>query len=324
MENNSEKTIQPVEENTKKNKSLLGFRTDKVWKKLISISYLAFCVLFAIFAVSMGRKGQITSYDYWIDKASYIILAFSLFCPYVFLSDTKFRDKLPLFKKHSAGASTLGLLIVFVILFILFGTVYSAHSAEYKEDMKSHAYTVVSSTDASCENDGEVKKLCEYCGKEITEIIPRTGHKMAEVSRKAATEKEEGQIVNECSVCGKQETVLTDKLTAQNVTTKEATEATAKAPAASATTQATVPTTEFEWKSAIFNLYNGVELYIVTDSGVFLYGVVTDYDYDLHQVQVYLAEGDNFMWFPTRTESFLNKLKVRSDDPRLPENMVNN
>ena len=45
MENNSEKTIQPFEENTKKNKSLLGFRTDKVWKKLISISYLAFCVL---------------------------------------------------------------------------------------------------------------------------------------------------------------------------------------------------------------------------------------------------------------------------------------
>jgi len=77
-------------------------------------------------------------------------------------------------------------------------------------------------------------------------------------------------------------------------------------------------TTEFKWLSAIGNLYSGVELYIVTDNTTTLYGVVTDYDAKLHRVQVYLKEADSFMWFPTREVSFLNKLKVRSDDPRLP------
>ena len=80
----------------------------------------------------------------------------------------------------------------------------------------------------------------------------------------------------------------------------------------------TETTTEFKWLSAIGNLYSGVELYIVTDDTTTLYGVVTDYDTKLHRVQVYLKEADGFMWFPTREESFLNKLKVRSDDPRLP------
>lgn len=80
----------------------------------------------------------------------------------------------------------------------------------------------------------------------------------------------------------------------------------------------TEATTEFEWLSAIGNSYTGVELYIVTDDTTTLYGVVTDYDTKLHRVQVYLKEADSFMWFPTREVSFLNKLKVRSDDPRLP------
>ncbi|MBQ8015644.1 MAG: hypothetical protein IJ264_05600, partial [Clostridia bacterium] len=84
-------TIEKTNQNTddllgqKKCNKLLGFRTNKTWKKVLSIVYLVFCVLFAFFAIIGERKGQVTVYDYWINKASYIVLAFSLFCPYIFL-----------------------------------------------------------------------------------------------------------------------------------------------------------------------------------------------------------------------------------------------
>ena len=128
--------------------------------------------------------------------------------------------KLPLFRKHSIRASVGGLLIVFVALLIVFGVVDSAHSLEYKADMKNHAYDVVSSKEATCEADGEVIYYCEYCGKESTEIIAKLGHSMSEVARKEATENAEGQIINKCSVCGKEETIALEKLTKEENTTK--------------------------------------------------------------------------------------------------------
>lgn len=326
MKENSQRAVQNIEGLKEQNnsKSLLGFRTNKTWKKIITISYLILCVAFAVFAIFEGRKGQITSYDYLINKISNIVLVFCSFCPYIFLSNTKFRDKLPLFKKHSIGASIGGLSIVFIALFIIYGVVNYAHSSEYKADMKNHAYIQVSSKDATCETDGEIEYYCEYCEKTNTEIIAKLGHSMVEVTRKEATENEDGQIVNKCSTCGKQETITLDKLTQKDTTTKESTETVTEETTQLITTQATEPITEFKWKSAIGNLYNGVELYIVTEGKSFLYGVVTEYDTSAHQVQVYLVEGDNYMWFPTREVSFLTKLKVRSDDPYLPENMINN
>ena len=343
-------TIDKTNQNTddllgqKKCNKLLGFRTDKTWKKVISISYLIFCFVFFVFAITGERKGQITSYDYWINKTSYLVLSLAPFSPYIFLSDTKLRNKLPLFNKHSTTASIGGLLIVLVALFILFGVIDSAHSDEYKADMKNHAYTVISSKDATCETDGEIISSCEYCGKETTEIIAKLGHNMTEITRKEATENEDGQIVNKCSVCGKEETIILEKLTKKEETTKankttekkkestteKKTELITEKPTSEKTTVTTTtkvttntptePITEFKWKSAIGNLYNGVELYIVTEEKSSLYGVVTEYDTTAHRVQVYLVEGDIFMWFPTREVSFLNKLKVRSDDPHLPEN----
>ncbi len=304
-------------ERAKTNK-LLGFRTNKTWKKVLSILYLVFCILFVIVAIAEKRKGQITVYDCWVDKAEWFVLLLAIFSPYIFLSDTKLRNKLPLFKKHTTGSSIGGMMIVLASLIMIYGFVYSAHSAEYKADMKNHTYVAVSSKDATCENDGEILKCCEYCGKEMTETVVKLGHSMVAVTQKEATEKEEGQIVNRCTICGKEETVILKKLAQNelssnnNATEVTVCEATAKTSAE--------PSTEFEWKPAIGNLYKDVELYIVTEEKCFLYGIVTEYNSSAHKVQVYLVEGETFMWFPTREISYLTKLKVRSDDPHLPEN----
>ena len=54
--------------------------------------------------------------------------------------------------------------------------------------------------------------------------------------------------------------------------------------------------------------------YGATDPLAFLRGLV-------RQMRVAaIVAGENYMWFPTRETSFLDKLKVRSDDPHLPEN----
>lgn len=298
---------------------LLGFRTNKTWKKILSITYLVFCALFVIVAITEKRKGQITAYDFWIDKATWFVLLITAVSPYIFLSDTKFRDKLPLFRKRSKGASVAGMLIAVFSLFLIYGAVYSAHSAEYKADMKNHTYVAVSSKDATCENDGEIQKCCEYCGKETTETVDKLGHSMTEASRKAATANGEGYIVNKCTVCGKEETVILEKLIQNESSSNTVTEVTTNEVTAEVTEE---PSTEFEWEPAIGNLYKDVELYIVTEDKSFLYGIVTEYNSSAHKVKVYLVEGETFMWFPTREVSYLTKLKVRSDDPNLPENRL--
>lgn len=209
-----------TESENKQNKRniLLGFRSNKVWKKVISVLYLAFCGIVAAFSIFEERKAQITEYDFWINKISYVILIVALISPYIFLSNTKFRNKLPLFKKHSIGASAGGISIVIVSLLLVFGAVNSLHSSEYKADMDNHAYAETSLKEATCENDGEIEYNCEYCGKKNTEIVSKLGHNMIEVTRKEATENTEGKIINKCSLCGKEETIASDKASQEAVT----------------------------------------------------------------------------------------------------------
>lgn len=75
----------------------------------------------------------------------------------------------------------------------------------------------------------------------------------------------------------------------------------------------------FEWLPATGHLFPGVELYIVTDDTTTLYGVVTELDTKGTQVQIYLSASDEIQWFERRTDWFSDVLKVRSDDPRLPQ-----
>ncbi len=219
MNDNFEKTTQNTDNIGEKGRRLLGFRSNKMWKKVLSVSYLIFCGIFTLFLLFEGRKEQVTVYDFWIYKVSNIILILGLFCPYIFLSNTKLRDKLPLFKKHSTGTSICGITAVITVLLIVAMGVDSAHSEEYTADMKNHAYVQVSSKVATCEDDGEIKYHCEYCGKDSTELIDKLGHNMVEVSRKEPTEKRKGEVINKCSVCEKQETVKLDKLSETNNTT---------------------------------------------------------------------------------------------------------
>ena len=195
----------------KKLSKLLGFRTNTAWKKVLSILYLIFCLLYLISVIFAEKYVNITNYDFMISQICDFLIFVIMISPYIFLSNTKFRDKLPLFKKHTQGASLAGLLIITVIIGIASGVLEEAHSKEFLADRENHAYKETV-TEATCEKDGEIKKSCEYCGLTETEKISAPGHKMEEVSRKEATETENGEIVKKCSVCGKEEKTVLEKL----------------------------------------------------------------------------------------------------------------
>jgi len=184
---------------------LLGFRSNKVWKKIISIAYLVICGLVAFAVIFEGKYENITVYDFVIDKIFSFLMLILMVSPYIFLSETKFRNILPLFKKHRVFQSTVGMIIVVILILISIGITNSLHSEEYLADMQNHAYVEVSKTDATCEKDGEINYHCEYCGEDHTEVIKATGHQMVEVSRVDATEDEDGEIIRKCSVCNKEQ-----------------------------------------------------------------------------------------------------------------------
>ena len=87
---------------------LLGFRTNKLYKKIISITYL--------FLVSVFSAGMIVMIESRLDALVAAEFTISSFVPYIFLSDFKLRDKLPLFKKHKAGYSVLGMICVYILI----------------------------------------------------------------------------------------------------------------------------------------------------------------------------------------------------------------
>lgn len=199
----------------KKTAKLLGFRTNKIWKKIVSILYLIFCFIYLLAVICTEKYVNITNHDFIISQICDSMIFVIMITPYIFLSNTKFRNILPLFKKHNIGASAIGLIIVTIIIGIISGVIDAAHSEEFLNDRENHAYTETI-IEATCEKAGEIKKFCEYCGISETETISVLGHKMEEVSRKDATETADGEIVKKCSVCGKEKKTVLEKMEAEN------------------------------------------------------------------------------------------------------------
>ncbi len=236
-------------QSNKKTKKLLGFRSNKVVNKIISIGYMIVCALVLIGILGTEKYVNITNYDYTISQICDSLIVVMMITPYIFLSDFKFRNKLPLFKNHTVKSNIIGMLIVITILGVISGILDANHSKEFLADRDNHDWkeTVteatcektgeklkqcqycgikeseeipklkhekeeISKTEPTCEKQGEIASKCKLCSKEFKEVLKATGHKFKEISRKEATETTEGEIVNECSVCKKQEKTVIEKL----------------------------------------------------------------------------------------------------------------
>ena len=70
---------------------MLGFRSNKLWKKILSITYLVFWGIMFLASMLDGKFKNITTYDFIITKIQNLILLTILASPYIFLSKTKLR-----------------------------------------------------------------------------------------------------------------------------------------------------------------------------------------------------------------------------------------
>ena len=162
---------------------LFGFRTNKPWKYVLSIIYMVFIGFYIL--------GSFTSIDSANDAVTSIQGLLLMVAPYIFLSNFKLRNVLPLFKERKTGSSFLGMLCVYFAIIIL-GT--AINPATYCE----HKWIETGRTAATCTEDGQIESHCDLCDSDNTEYIDNLGHKF--VIKEDTAEK----TVSACSVCGKE------------------------------------------------------------------------------------------------------------------------
>lgn len=119
-------------------KKVLGFRSGNILKIIIAtIWYLmSFILLFYVIYTVPPVKANV--YDVRIYKLSGLILYIWMLSPAIFLSNTCFRNHMPLFRSYSPTSSLMGMMIVFLFFAYLFASVESLHSPEYQKVFNSY------------------------------------------------------------------------------------------------------------------------------------------------------------------------------------------
>ena len=162
---------------TKKHK-LLGFRSNKLWKKVVSVIYMIIVGLFVI-----GSTSEIDSINDAIISIQGIL---TLISPYVFLSNFKLRTLLPLFKENKKSKSFLGLVCVNIVICLF---CYMINPSTHCE----HKWVEIERTMATCNEEGYVKLHCDLCDSDNTEYIDKIEH---------VYEPVKGKDIVVCAVCG--------------------------------------------------------------------------------------------------------------------------
>lgn len=99
---------------------LFGFRSGVSYKMILAILYYGFITFYII----TGIYGEIKYYtfepmDVVLFVIKYIFFFILFFSPAIFLSDFKYRDSIPLFKRRTAGASITGLIIIWMFCYLM-------------------------------------------------------------------------------------------------------------------------------------------------------------------------------------------------------------
>lgn len=148
---------------------LLGFRSNKTWKKVISIFYMIICGIIFFSWFFESKFENLPTSDFIIEKISQLFPFAFLISPYIFISNFSFRNKLPLFKQRKSLFNVLGIFVFFITMILLSTFTDSLHSKEYHDDMQNHSYVVIKTINPTQTNQGEIHKQCSFCGRTTTE-----------------------------------------------------------------------------------------------------------------------------------------------------------
>lgn len=118
------------------NVKLFGFRSGKIYKMLPAILYYSFWAMYIAFSI----HGEFTTLkfetaDVILEIFKYSFIIIGIFSPAIFLSDFKYIDNIPIFKKRSAGSSFLGMLIVIGFCYCMMQVNIYCMSDTYKESL---------------------------------------------------------------------------------------------------------------------------------------------------------------------------------------------
>ena len=164
---------------------LLGFRSRKVWKMILSSVYLFFVALMLVPVVVMfdvnDPEMSITG----------ILIMMYMVAPYIFLSNFSFRNHLPLFKKHNIGMSIVGMVCIYFIITVIFAVMMGVMPQQCNHQWKP-AETVA----PTCTEKGHVDLRCIFCGAAKSEPLDKIDHKFV------AETIIEGEVTVKCSSCG--------------------------------------------------------------------------------------------------------------------------
>ncbi len=115
---------------------LFGFRSGVSWKMMIAIFYYGLMLL--IYVPSIVNEiihYEFTAADVVLTISKYLFIGIFLFSPAIFLSDFKYVDSLPFFKKRNFGSCLCGLILVFMFCYFMWNVDIMVMSSQYKESV---------------------------------------------------------------------------------------------------------------------------------------------------------------------------------------------
>ena len=136
---------------------LFGFRSGISYKMVLAIIYYGFM----LFYIATGIYGEIKYYsfepmDVVLTIIKYIFFFILFFSPAIFLSDFKYRDSLPLFKKRKTVSTVTGLIIVWMFCYFIVNVNIYCMSDTWKQSRDDYSRQLIEQQQNATQN-GEDK-----------------------------------------------------------------------------------------------------------------------------------------------------------------------
>lgn len=124
-------------------KKLWGFRSNKLWKKILACLYYFCCLTLFINALTEVPNIYANIYDLFIYKLSSLLEALAFFIPILMLSDFKFKEKIPLLSKNKWWSNIISIFIIFLVIMSCSQIINLFHSNDYKERYDIYSKTEI-------------------------------------------------------------------------------------------------------------------------------------------------------------------------------------
>lgn len=116
----------------KKLEKLWGFRSNKLWKKIIACLYYLFCIIIVFSSFSEVPQIQANVYDMVIYKASVILGNMAFLIPPLLISNFNIKGKIPFLKKKKWWSDVFGFISIFIIVMCFSSVISLFHSNDYQ------------------------------------------------------------------------------------------------------------------------------------------------------------------------------------------------